>query len=54
MAKYFPKYLFFSLLAIFCSIILQGQDKKKLYLGYTLEHGDTVYVENIKIEENIL
>lgn len=48
MAKYFPKYLFFSLLAVFCSIFLQGQDKKKLYLGYTIEHGDTVYMEKIK------
>lgn len=47
MAKYFPKYLFLLLLATFCSHFMQGQ-QKKTYLGYTIEHGDTVYVEKIK------
>ena len=47
MAKYFPKYLFLLLLAFFCSHFMQGQEKR-IFLGYTIENGDTVYVEKIK------
>ena len=47
MAKYFPKYLIFPLFVFFCSNILQGQDKR-ITMGYTIEKGDTVYVEKIK------
>ena len=47
MAKYFPKYLFLFLFAFFCSHLMHGQ-QKRIYLGYSIENGDTVYVEKIK------
>ena len=47
MAKYFPKYLFLLLSAFFYSHFMQGQEKR-IFLGYTIENGDTVYVEKIK------
>ena len=47
MAKYFPKYCIFTLFALLYYINGYGQDKVTS-MGYIIEKGDTVYVEEIK------